>query len=107
MAKIPIDISGKNGLATSYFGDSDQTTPSPNRQYVAAPGEMMDGFFNPFRRRGFLSASVATLGAMTADHAVNAVLGSYIYDQINTTVYYAERSAQIFHQSGLDSTALV
>ena len=107
MAKIPIDISGKNGLATSYFGDSDQTNPSPNRQYVAAPGEMMDGFFNPFRRRGFLSASVATLGAMTADHAVNAVLGSCIYDQINTTVYYAERSAQIFHQSGLDSTALV
>lgn len=108
MAKFQIDLSGRLGLTNNYFGDSDQTVPTNNRNFGSGQGKMVDGFFNPFMRVGFLAPSVSTFGPTTVTAGTqNANIGSTIYDVNNDDLYMAERGQQLFHFDGLDDTSLV
>lgn len=109
MAKLQLDLSGRMGLTPNYFGDSDQTLATNNRNFGSGiAGQMVDGYFNPFLRVGFLSPSISTLGATTVSGAtLNANIGSVAYDVNNQDLYLAERGQQLFHFDGLDDTSLV
>lgn len=109
MAKAIIDLSGRGGLSSKFYGNSDQTSATPNRIYQAKDGEMVSGFFNPFMRDGFLSPAIHTdaLHSFTFTSGThNALIGSSVYDPINNDFYLAERGQQIFKGDGLDDTAL-
>lgn len=105
MAKLSIDLTGKVGLTNDYYGDMDQTVSLNNRNFIVQQGEMVDGFFNPFMRRGFLSPSVSTLTSMSFSGGTNtALLTNSAYDSVNDKLYFAERGPQIFQASGMDTT---
>lgn len=108
MSKLQLDLSGRMGLTSNYFGDSDQTMATNNRNFGSGQSKMVDGYFNPFLRVGFLSPSVATLNSTTVSGATqNANIGSREYDVNNDDLYLAERGQQLFHFDGLDDTSLV
>lgn len=96
MAKLIINLSGQKGLGKKFFGDSDQITPTPQRRYDIAEGEMAQGLFNPFIREGYLSPAITTFQAVTANHAIEHVIGSTVYDAVGFKGYYAERGENVF-----------
>lgn len=103
MAKLPIDLSGRQGLAPRFGGDIDRTVDTPNLRYIAAEGQMAGGVYNPFRRYGYLSAANATYVDVTA--SLNAELTCTIYDKNNENTYFAG-GTDIFSGSGLDDTSI-
>lgn len=107
MAKINVDISGEAGLAQRFFGDVDQTVPSPNRQYVGAVGEMIGGYFNPFARTGFLCPDLSALTTCTySGGSLAGIPVCYSYDDVNDLVFYAERGNQMWRADGIDDSSL-
>lgn len=105
MAKLQIDLSGKLGLTNDYYGDMDQTISLNNRNFITNQGEMVDGYFNPFMRRGFLSPSVGTMATLTTSLGSGATLTSVVYDSINSVSYWGEKGVSIAKLDGVDDTS--
>lgn len=106
MAKMIIDLSGRGGLGSKFFGDLDQVTPTPNKRYLLTDTQMAGGTFNPFTRDGYLSPASDVFHAVTLDQTLSGVIGSTIYDPINDDNYFAERGLQLFKGDGHDDTSL-
>lgn len=105
MAVLPIDISGRKGLSKRYFGNYDQIAQQNNKKFLGDPGEMVDGYWNPFRRAGVLAPSVDQFVSQTfsgGSGTLDANAGSCIYDIVNSDYYFAERGRQIWKGDGLD-----
>lgn len=106
MAKMIIDLSGRGGLGSKFFGDLDQVTPTPNKRYLLTDTQMAGGTFNPFTRDGYLSPASDVFHAVTLDQTLSGVIGSTIYDSINDDAYFAERGGQLFKGDGHDDLTL-
>lgn len=105
--KLTIDITGQKGLSNGYYGNDDQTVANPQTQYLAQPGQMVDGFFNPFLRDGFLAPAVATTQTMTTDQSLTKVLSSQIYDELNNNTYFGEYANQLFQLQSPENMSLL
>jgi len=55
--KLNIDLSGRGGLATRFFGDMNGTS-MPQSVYIAGESQIADGIYNPLRYYGYLSPAV-------------------------------------------------
>lgn len=106
MAKLPIDLSGRGGLAPRFFGEYDRTTATPENQIVGGENQMADGIYNPFRRLGYLSPANNTFGAVTMSTTPDSANSSSIYDIANNDFYFAEEGRRIYKGDTLDDTSL-
>lgn len=104
MAKFTIDLSGRRGLATNFFGDLNDTTAKPHLRYLGSEGQFADGIYNPFKLYGYLSPANNTFASLTG--ALNATIIATEYDSINDDMYLAEEGAVIWRLDGLDDTSL-
>lgn len=95
--QIIYDLSGSRGL-------TDYSSFNHNSQYAAADGEYLDGVFNPFIRRGYLTPSVSTTTEVTFDQT-NGDMRTIYYDNINDDLYMAD-DTQVFKGDGLADTTM-
>lgn len=102
---MSIDLSGAGGLAPKFWGDSDETTTKPQTRYFSEDSAMAEGYFNPWRRNGYLSPSTSGIDPLTLGNALAAVPSSVVYDDINDDIYFAESGKQLYRLDGLDDTS--
>lgn len=65
MPKLPLDLTGKRGLTSRYYGDKVYTTSKPNLRYDGIDGEMAEGIYNPLTVNGYMSPANDTTKAVT------------------------------------------
>lgn len=106
MAKLPVNLSGQGGLGPNFYGDDDMVTPQPHLRYEGQDGQMANGLFNPFLRKGYLSPCTSSLTTITPSSALTQVLASVQHDSVNNDVYFGERANVIYKAVGLNDTTL-
>lgn len=62
-----IDLTGSKGLAPKFYGDIYRTTGSPHLRYKASDGQMVSGYYNPFKRDGYLSPANGATEPVTSN----------------------------------------
>lgn len=88
LKQLPIDLSGKLGLAPHFYGDDAFNTASPWMRNLAPNGTMVGGTYNPFRRNGYMSPSNVGLIPVTEDNVANfRSIRATQYDNIDLAVY--------------------
>jgi len=106
-AKEYLDISGRLGLTSKFYGDINRASGTPSWRILAKDGEAADGVYNPFVRYGFLSPANDAFKTMTVGTGAQAaIMGSSLYDEVNDDFYLAERGTTIFKGDGLDDTSI-
>lgn len=98
--QLQIDLSGRKGLGDKFYGDinsfgyvGDLSLGQPQYRVNVKDanqdkdGQMASGIFNPLRKYGYLSPSVATLVDLTPAAGDVALMSAYRYDSINNTIY--------------------
>jgi len=103
--QIIIDLSGQKGLGPNFFGDSDMITPQPNLR-INPNGEMAQGLFNPYLRKGYMAPVTTTSTTLTLDNTITTQLASSIYDPVNNDSFFADRGRQIFTAGDLTDYTL-
>lgn len=88
MAKLNIDITGREGLVSSYQGDLNDTTAQPHLRYIGGDLQLADGIYDPLKINGYLSPVNNTYATLT-DSATNEIIARE-YDAINDVLYFAE-----------------
>lgn len=104
MAQLPIDLSGRKGLAPKFYGDINDTAGAPNARYLVAEGQMADGVYNPIRKFGYVAPANATFATVSGATSGNIIATEY--DSINDIAYLAEAGNTIWTLSGLTDTSL-
>lgn len=86
-------MSGRRGLAVRHWGDPDRDdgAQQPNLRYIVEDGHAVDGYYNPFRRYGYLSAANATFATVDQVSAFTAIPSSVIYDDVNDDIIVADK----------------
>ena len=114
MSKLQIDLTGKGGLAPRFDGDYSGHT-NYNLRYIGRDDQMAHGWYNPFKRYGYLNAANSTRDDLTvATGSPNIYIGSALYDMANNDFYVAERGAkddgkshhEVYRADGMDDTDL-
>lgn len=105
MAEILIDLSGRNGLGTNFFGDADMVTPRPELRMDDGTG-LASGLFNPYLRNGYMAPATNTSTSYTFDTTPDTQLTSVEYDTSNDVVYWADNVDNIYSASSLTDTSL-
>lgn len=106
MAEIPILLSGEPGLANGFAGDADEITPSPQRLLNAEDGQMAQGVFNPYLRRGYMAPSVNSTTALTHSSTPSTELASSVVDVVSKDSYFADRGRNIYKADTLVDLSL-
>lgn len=104
MAQITLDLSGRNGLVEKYQGDVFSTSADPQLRYIGESGQMADGFYNPFRKFGYLSPATAEFDALTGLGSLP--INSIVYDPSDDIVYLSEDGTNIYQLDGLNDNSL-
>lgn len=108
MAQLTFDLSGKNGLATNFWGDfTSATTPKPERRYIADEGQMVSGYFNAFEKHGYLCPALNVTTNVTVDSTTYAggVWRCSLVDAPNGD-FYVGSGQYIYKASSLDASNL-
>lgn len=94
--QISMDLSGRSGLAPRFWGDLDRVVPSPNLRYVATDGQLVQGYWNPFRRYGYASPANATMASVAlGSTAIDAQPWAVEYDDLNNEIMFAGHGQHI------------
>lgn len=112
--KIPIDLSGRGGLAEKFYGDlgyyngtyDTYLFQGVNHRYIADDDQFVAGVFNPLKKRGYLSPSTATMLSVTPATSFGGVIAATEVDDINNDVYFFEASTKLHKATGFDDLAL-
>lgn len=108
MAILAVDFSGLNGLTTKHQGDLYSSTAQPHLRYLSSDGQFASGIWNPFKNYGYTSPANASTTAIT--YTGSTLLGSYVHDSKNDTVYLAElgdssnKYLKLWTMDGFDAT---
>ena len=95
MSKLTIDLSGKGGLAPRFNGDVHNA--NYNLRYIGREDQMAHGWYNPFKRYGYMSPSNSTRQDLQVDTgAPNALITSALYDMANDDIYVGERGREVY-----------
>lgn len=78
MSTLPIDLSGRMGLAPRFISDLDRTVATPELRYLGADGQFAAGVFNPFRRYGYMSPANNTYTDITQARILTTTLGGAV-----------------------------
>jgi len=105
MAKLVIDLTGRNGLAPKHFGDLGTQTQAPELRIVAQDGQLVQGVYNPSKYLGYNSPANKSTVSVSLD-TTNDLIGSTIYDAVNHEGYFAERGPKIFTANNLNDLTL-
>lgn len=105
MAEISVSLSGLGGLAPHFYGDNDKTVSEPNLRF-AGEAQMVDGYYNPFLRYGYLAPATTTKVDISTSTTPDTFFGSSYYDNVEDEYYFAERGRRIYKGSGLDDESL-
>lgn len=73
---------------------------------MAAPGQVLDGTYNPFLRQGYMTPTNDQPVTVTLDQTQNAHMSASIYDAVNNDFYFAENATQIFKGDTTADTTL-
>jgi hypothetical protein len=106
MAEIILDMTGQAGLAYGFAGDADQITPTPHLLISAAPGQMAQGLYNPYLRKGYMAPVTTTVLDITSSPTVGNYFTSVEYDQVHNKVYWGERGRSIYVGDSLTDSSL-
>lgn len=104
MAQLTLDLSGMKGLLERHQGDLNDTAAQPQFRYLGADGQMAEGFFNPFKKLGFLSPTVGAFESLTG--TISGAICSFVYDSADDILYMAEEGDDIRKLDGLDDTSI-
>lgn len=102
MAKINIDLTGREGLVSSYQGDLNDTTSVPHLRYLGGDSQMADGIYDPLKINGYLSPSNNKFSDLT-DGATAAIIARE-YDAINDVLYFFENGPYVQVYDGFADT---
>ena len=106
MAKLTIDLSGREGLVPMAFGDLDRTISTPNLRYIGSQGQLASGIFNPFRKYGYICPANATFNNVTLSSTPTEKLACSLYDTVNNDYYFGELGPKLYKGDGLDDKSL-
>lgn len=104
MAKLYIDLSGRQGLAQKYQGDMNDSTGKPARRYLGDAGEMAQGIYSPLRRYGYMAPVANEFVTVTAASGTFDNIRCGIYDSITSDYYLGDQLGAIWQ--GDDATDL-
>lgn len=105
--QISMGLSGRSGLAPRFWGDLDRTVPTPSLRYIATDGQLVQGYWNPFRRYGYASPANGTLATVSMGSTpLDATPWAVEYDDLNAEVLFAAHGQHINIANGLDDTGL-
>lgn len=112
--RIPIDLSGRGGLAEKSYGDlgyyhgtySTYVNHGINHRYMAEDNQFVGGIFNPLKKRGYLSPSTATMLSVTPASSFGEIITATEVDDINGDVYFFEASTKLHKATGFDDLTL-
>lgn len=106
--KLPIDLSGRAGLAPRFWGDIDRTVATPELRVVGKDGQMADGIYNPMRRYGYMSPSNATFTGVSVGSDLTTTLGSSVtWASVGVALAPSGTSLPVFNgsaSSGVEET---
>lgn len=90
MASIQLDVSGRRGLSPRFFGDIDRDAgySDPNFRHIAAEGQMVSGYYNPFRRYGYLSGSNTNFATVDQPTPFADLVNCVVYDEVNNDIIF-------------------
>ncbi len=112
--KLVLDLSGRGGLANKFAGDIgaysssilSNFTNGVNNRYLADDDQFVTGTFNPVKKYGYMSPSVATLLTTTPAVSFTALIAATQVDELNSDVYFFEASTKIQRATGLSDLTL-
>lgn len=105
--QITLDLSGRGGLAPRFWGDPDRTVPVQSLRYIAADGQLVDGYWNPFRRYGYASPANATMATVSmGSTALDGVPYAVEYDDYNNEIIFAAHGQHMNVLTSLDDNSL-
>lgn len=107
MATLKVDISGRGGLANRHWGDLDKAAgyQNPELRYIAGNGQMVDGYYNPFRRYGYLSAANTNFVTIDQPTSFTGLPNCVVYDDVNADTIWGSNGRYFMSLSdGLDDT---
>ncbi len=102
MAKLNIDLTGREGLVSSYQGDLNDTAAVPHLRYIAGDSQMADGIYDPLKLDGYLSPANNKFADLTVS-ATNEITARE-YDAINDVIYFAEDGRDMHTLDGFTDT---
>lgn len=104
MATAQLDLTGRLGLAPTFFGDINELTATPNRRYLGADGQVADGIYDPFRLDGYLVPANNTYADLSG--TITAEFISRVYASSVDTIYLAQNGLKYSTVAGLDGTSI-
>lgn len=107
------DISGRGGLSPTFQGDRYRAQSDPHLRYLGGDNQMVEGFFNPFIRDGYLSPSNQSYKRITVsgtDSSYGGVPRVFLYSEVKSTdpeITYLLSGNKLLQSSGDDFTTFV
>lgn len=77
MAKLPIDLTGKGGLAPGFAGDLNDTVAVPSIRYLGGEDQMASGIYDPSRLVGYMAPANNTYLSITGTLSNEIVCRTY------------------------------
>lgn len=117
---LQLNVSGSGGLMDRFWGDADRTVATPNvrivgqqdivggayyDRFIAKVDNTANGYYNPFRRLGYLAPANATMIDVTTVDAITQTWRATLIDDVNGEVVLAG-SDEIRVITTLDGVAL-
>ncbi len=103
MAELVIDLSGRAGLGSKFFGDTDMLVPQPNYRLATGEGTLAQGLFNPYLREGYMAPAFNDSRAVTLDTTAGGQLSSMVFDPLYSRSYWADGETKIYEKDSIDS----
>lgn len=114
--KTIIDLSGRKGLSSKFFGDVNRfgytgytEGGDPSLRYLASDGETVSGIANPVTKYGYLSPSANTFLSVSvagAGTAINKTIGINLVDEPNRDLWFACNNSHIYFSTNYYNTSL-
>jgi hypothetical protein len=101
-----IDLSGLGGYADGFYGDIDMVTSQPHMRTNWKDGQLAEGLFNPYIRKGYLFPVSTSKTTVTTSDAISSRLSSSVVDNSLGVVWAADQSGQVFKLDDLTDTSL-
>lgn len=106
--KLTIDLTGKGGLAPNFYKSGDAFGNNFNLRYEGKENQMVGGWYNPFKRPGYLCSVNASRDDISLDTgSINTIITSALYDMLNDDIYVAERGEEVYRGDGLSDIEFV
>lgn len=106
MSQIILDLSGSKGLADNFHGNYDEITSLPQSNLNVKEGQMAQGLFNPYIRKGYLHPAPSSTVSYTVSTTPTEQFSSVEYDSDSKFTFWGARDNYIYVGLNHDDTTI-